>query len=630
MTANRSFAARVAVALAALLGCAFAASAQDVQNIELEVDATQAPMKVIHAHLKMPARPGPFRVTYPKWFPGMHEPDGPIANLTGLKFAVGGKTIPWQRDLVDMFTFHMEIPQDANELEASFDYLEPSAFGGPSAGSVTDKLVVINWTQDVLYPAGTPSAKLIFHTKLTLPAGWKYGTALHTARHSGQSVEFEPVTLERLIDSPLIAGEYYRVFDLTPSGEHVHHEIDIVADSEAALAMPPEVQRGLSNVVAEAGKLFGARHYREYHFLLTLSDQMAHFGIEHHESNDSRLPERIFLSPDAAREAGGLLAHEYAHSWSGKFRRPQDLATPDFETPMRTDLLWVYEGNTSFCGDLLATRAGMWRAEDYRQNLANTAASLGPGKPGRTWRPLEDTADAVPGMFGGGGFSSWRRGEDYYEEGELIWLEVAEIIRKQTQGQKSFDDFAHTFYGGPNNGPEVKPYTFEDLVAALNSVAPYDWAAYFHERLTSISPDPPVGGIAAAGWKLAYSATPVSMGGSHVPSATIYTIGLNVGADGTVQDSIYGGPAFRAGVTSGMKIVGVNGRVFSRNLLNDAIADSPNAPGSIELLVLNNEYYHIAKVDYHGGLRYPHLERNPTVPDDLPELVRPRADAQSQ
>ncbi len=597
--------------------------AQNAPAIRLTVDARQAPLKILHSHMEMPVASGPLTLYYPKWVPGLHEPAGPIANVTGLTFTANGKTIPWRRDLRDVFTFHLDVPQGVTQLEVAFDYLEPSGFGGPAAGSATDKLLVLNWNQVVLYPAGTPAAQIFFKPTLLLPSGWKFGTALPTANFSGAEISFQPAALDRFVDSTLIAGEYYRAIDLTPPGEPIHHEIDLVADSEAALAMSPEVQRGLTNVVAEAGKLFGARHYREYHFLLTLSDHMPHFGIEHHESNDSRLPERVFLSPSAAREVGGLLAHEYAHSWSGKFRRPQDLSTPDLQTPMETDLLWVYEGNTSYLGDLLATRSGLWKPEDYREAIAGIAANLGPGRPGRTWRPLLDTAVAIPGMFGGGGWSNWRRGSDYYEEGELVWLEVADIIHDQSHGQKSFEDFFHLFYGGPNNGPEIKTYTFDQLVQTLNQVVAYDWANFFRTRLNSNSPDAPAGGIEASGWKLSYDDKPSSPRGSRGGPGAAYSIGLSLGADGTVQDSIYNGPAFKAGITSGMKVIGINGRVFTPDLLSDALKASLNNSQAIQFLVVVDDYYKTCTVDYHGGERYPHLVRDTAKPDYLDDLLKP-------
>jgi len=345
----------------ALLGNAPARGAVGTP-IRLKVDATHAPDRHYEVHEVVPAAPGPLTLYYPKWIQGAHAPVGPINSFTGLKISASGKPIPWKRDGLDVFTFHLDVPAGVQELEISFDYLE----SGTGGGSVTDKLLVLNWYQVVLYPAGAPTAQIFVKATLQLPSGWKFGSALPVENHSGNEVVFQTATLGRLLDSPVVAGEYYRSIDLTPPGEPVHHEIDIVADSEAALAMSPEVQKGMTNLVAESGKIFGARHYREYHFLLTLSDHTPHFGVEHHESNDSRLPERVFLSPTGSVDAGGLLAHEFAHSWSGKFRRPKDISPSDFQTPLQTSMLWVYEGNTSYLGDLLAARSGLWRPEDYR------------------------------------------------------------------------------------------------------------------------------------------------------------------------------------------------------------------------------------------------------------------------
>ncbi len=593
--------------------------------ISLTVDATQAPQKVLRTHMEMAATPGPLTFYYPKWIPGLHEPVGPIANLTGLKFTANGRAIPWRRDLLDVFTFHIDVPQGANQVEISFDYLEPSGMSGPAAGTATDKLIVLNWNQVLLYPAGAPAAQLTYKPRLQLPPGWKFGTALHAATQAGSDVEFEPVSLERLVDSPLVAGQYYRLVDITPPGEPIHHEMDIVAESEAALAIPPEVQKGMARLVAETGKMFGTRHYREYHFLLTLSDHTGHFGVEHHESNDSRLPERVFLSPGAGREVGGLLAHEFAHSWSGKFRRPRDESTPDYEAPMETDLLWVYEGNTSYLGDVLAARSGLWTPEDYHQAIATNAANLSLGRPGRTWRPVLDTAVALPGMFGGGGgWGNWRRGSDYYEEGELIWLDVAALIHDRSQGQKSFDDFVRIFYGGPNNGPEVKPYTFDELVQTLNRVVPYDWAAFLNSRLTSTSAEAPLGGIEASGWKLDFTSAPATGGRTARGfSSTTFSLGLTLSADGTVSDSIYGGPAFKAGISPGMKVAAVNGRVYKPEVLADAIDASQSNPQRIELLVIDDDYFKTCTIDYQGGEKYPHLVRDPSKPDYLDEILKP-------
>ena len=600
--------------------------AQSDQTISLTVDASQAPLKIIRAHIVMPVKPGPLTLYYPKWIPGEHAPDGPIANLTGLKFSADGKTIPWDRDLLDVFTFHVDVPTGAEHLDISFDYLEPAGSGAYTAGaSATDKLVVLSWNQFVLYPAGTFVERLSYETKLILPQGWKFGTPLEIANQSGNQIAFKPVSLNRLVDSPVVAGEYYRVIDITPPGEPVHHEIDIVADSEAALNMSSEVQQGMVNLVAESGKLFGTRHYRDYHFLLTLSDHVAHFGLEHHESNDSRLPERVLLGPDAGYSVGGLLAHEFVHSWNGKFRRPADLSTPYYEVPMKTDLLWVYEGLTDYLGPMLAARSGLWTPAQYHEVIAGISASLGPGRPGRTWRPLLDTAVAEPGLGFARGWFNWRRGTDYYDEGDLIWLEVATIINRESHGQKSIDDFCHLFHGGTNDGPQLKTYTFEELLSALNSIAPYDWAGYFHEKLTSTSPDAPVGGIENGGWKVVYTDQPSKLPGRRGGAGDAYSIGLQVGDDGQVSDSIVGSPAYKAGITSGMKVAAVNGRVYTQELLEDAIKDSKDAANPIVLLVIVDDYYKAAAIDYHGGQRYPHLVRDETKPDYLDDLIKAHA-----
>lgn len=600
-----------AIAAVVLLPTAWA------QSISLTVDTTQTPQKILHVRETLPVHAGALTLYYPKWIPGNHSPSGPIANLTGLKFEANSQTIPWRRDLLDVYTFHVDIPEGATELHAAYDYLEPDG------GSATDKLLVLEWNEVTLYPAGTPAQQLSYDAKLILPEGWQFGTSLPIASQSGNEVTFKPISLDMLVDGPVIEGEYYRAIDITPPGEPIHHEIDLAADSEAALAMPPAIQQGLTNLVAEAGKLFGTRHYRDYHFLLALSDHVQHFGLEHHESNDSRLPERTLIEPDGAFVVGSLLPHEYVHSWNGKFRRPADLMTPYYEQPEETDLLWGYEGLTDYLGPMLAARSGLWTPEQYHDYLASIAAMLGPGRPGRTWRPLLDTAVGEPGLGFGRGWMNWRRGTDYYDEGDLMWLEVATIIHQATNGQKSIDDFCHAFHGGPNNGPEVKTYTFDQLVSTLNSVAPYDWAAFFHQHLDSTSPNPPLAGIENGGWKFVMNDKPMRLPGRRGGFGEEYSIGLQVAPDGTIADSIVGSQAYKAGITSGMKLVGVNGRVYTHDDLEDAIAAAKGSQQPIALMVVIDDYYQTFNVDYHGGDRYPHLVRDDSKPDYLDELIKP-------
>ena len=620
---------RVCSFLVAVLALASpAVFAQRGVTISLTVDATRVPEQLVRTHEVIPVKPGSVTLYYPKWIPGEHSPDGPISNVTALKFSANGKTIPWQRDLLDAFTFHVDVPAGADKLDVNFDYIEPSGGGFATASaSATDKLVVLSWNQNVLYLAGILAQDQTFEPKLLIPQGWKFGTPLPVEHESGNEITFKPVALNRLVDSPVIAGEYYRAYDITPPGEPIHHELDLVADSEAALELRPDLQKGMTNLVAEAGKLFGARHYRDYHFLLTLSDHVAHFGLEHHECNDSRLPERALLGPDAGMELGGLLAHEYAHSWNGKFRRPADLSTPYYEEPEKTDLLWVYEGLTDYLGPMLAARSGLWTPAEYQQYLATIAADLGPGRPGRTWRPLLDTAVGEPGLRAFGGWFNWKRGTDYYDEGDLLWLEVATIIHQQTHGAKSIDDLCHLFHGGANNGPELKPYTFDDVVNAVNQIAPYDWAKFFRERLDSTSPEAPVGGIENGGWKVVLTAEPPNEPGRRPGSQETdeYSIGLQLGEDGRVGDSIVGSPAYNAGITSGMKVIGVDGRVYTHEVLQDAIEATKKNSRPITLLVEYDDYYKSCTIDYHGGPKYPHLVRDETKPDYLDQLIKPHA-----
>jgi predicted metalloprotease with PDZ domain len=607
--------------------------AQTGPTIQLTVDATQAPMKIIHTHMVLPLASGEagssLTLYYPKWIPGEHAPDGPIVNLVGLKITADGKPVRWRRDLLNMFAFHVDVPEGVRALDIRFDYIEPEQTSGFSAGaSATDKLVVVSWNQNVLYPAGYLAQNIMYDAKLILPEGWKFGTALPVESQSGDNITFKPVALNRLVDSPVIAGQYLSKVNVTPPGEPIHHEMDIAADSEAALDMSPQLRQDYTNLVAQTGLLFGARHYRDYHFLLTLSDHVAHFGLEHHESDDSRVDERSLIDPNRRLLMASLLPHEFTHSWNGKFRRPKDLSPPYYEKPMETDLLWVYEGLTNYFGDLLAERSGLWTPRQYREYLALDAASLGPARPGRTWRPLQDTADAAQILyFAPFEWTNWRRSVDYYGEGDLLWLDVDNHIRRLTDGKKSLTDFCHLFYGGPNLGPQLKPYTFDDVVNALNQVAPYDWRAFLQKRLRSLSAVPPMGGIVNGGWKLVYtSKMPQLLHAEeqvrHFINAE-YSIGLVLSGNGMVMDSVVTLPAYKAGIAPGMTIVAVNGRKFNPHVFNEALRATTTSSEPLSLIVLNDDYYKTVSIDYHGGPRYPHLVRVPGKPDILGEDMKP-------
>jgi len=596
--------------------------------VTLSVDASDAPRKMFHAQLRIPATPGTLTLYYPKWIPGEHGPTGPITDLTGLKFTASGKPLKWRRDLLDGFTFHVEVPAGENEVIADLDYASPASYeAGYSGGmAATEKLYIVNWNTLLLYPAGYPSDQLTYNASLRLPAGWKFGTSLHVSNQVGSVIHFAPVSLTMLVDGPVLTAEYLKVVPLTPAGENPPAELDLAADSAAALDAPEEVWEHYRNLVKQAGILFGAHHYLDYHFLLTLSDHVAHFGLEHHESNDSRTEERALIEEDGRKNSAGLLPHEYVHSWNGKYRRPADLATPDYEQPMQTDLLWMYEGLTSYLGDMLSARSGERTPSLARDALAQMAADLD-HRSGRVWRNLQDTADGVPTMQDAPrGWEDYRRPVDYYDEDVLNWLWVDVIIRQQSKGAKSLDDFCKLFHGAPSGPPMLKTYTFDDIVSALNQVSPYDWRGFWTERLSNHGPGAPLGGVEGSGWKLVYDeyASDLDRAGDREGKAVgaHYSVGLLFGTDGAIRDTVEGMVAAKAGIGPGMKVVAVNGRRFSAEVWHDAIRAAKTSTSPIELIVENTEYFRVVKLDYHEGEKYPHLVRDESKPDLLTEIYR--------
>jgi len=595
-------------------------------TISLAVDATEAPRKIIHAKLRIPATPGTLTLFYPKWIPGEHAPDGPVVDLTGLKFFASGKPLKWRRDLLDGWTINVEIPSGENEVLADLDYLEPAMLvGGFSAGSsATEKLLILSWNQVLLYPKGWKSDDITFSASIRIPDGWKYATSLTSSNTNGNDVHFAPVSLTMLVDSPVLTGQYLKAVPLT--SQEPSAELDVAADSAAALEPPQEVWDRFKNLVAQASALFGAQHYRHYHFLYTLSDHVAHFGLEHHESDDSRVGERGLIDETERKLDASLLPHEYVHSWNGKYRRPAGLSTPDYQQPMQTDLLWVYEGLTEYLGNILTARSGLWSPDQFREYLAGVAADLD-HVPGRTWRNLQDTADAAPQLyFAPKTWYSWRRSTDYYDEDTLNWMWADAIIRQQSKGKKSLDDFCQLFHGAPGGPPTLKPYTFEDVVKTLNQVAPYDWAGFWTERLTNHGPGAPLAGIEQAGWKLVYDETPTDYFRSDEHDAgqvaEVYTFGLRLREDGGVIDAIEGMMAAKAGIGPGMKVLAVNGRRVTADVLHDAIKAAKGNPDPIELLVENTDYYRTFRLNYHEGEKYPRLVRDESKPDLLSDILK--------
>ncbi len=599
-------------------------------SITLAVDATEAPRKILHVKESISVQPGQLTLFYPKWIPGEHGPTGPVIDLVGVKIMTAGKTLAWRRDLVEMFAIHCDVPSGTNSLDLTFDFVLPAATEGFSSGaSSSASLLVLSWNQVVLYPENQQPDSIPVTASLRLPDGWEFGTGLEVDDQSHGTIHFKRLSLTMLIDSPVLAGAHFRRIEIT-AGTGAPVFLDLAADGEAAVAMSQDQITKHQNLVREANALFGAHHYRHYDFLYTLSDQVAHFGLEHHQSSDDRVDERTLIDDDQWKVHSGLLSHEYVHSWNGKYRRPAGLTTGDYSTAMKGDLLWVYEGLTQYLGNLLAGRSGLRTPEEYRDHLAVAAASLD-NRPGREWRTLQDCADEAQLLYySRDDWNSLRRDVDYYDEGDLIWLEADATIRQITRGRRSLDDFCKHFHGGQNTEPLVKPYTFDDVVGTLNDVAKYDWAAFLHDRLESLNAHAPLGGIEKGGWKLVYRDQPNSMQKAWESARKridmSYSLGILFDEEGTMKDVIPGTPAAKAGLAPGMKLIAIDGRKFSKDLLHDAVRGGEKMSGPLQFLVTNGDFYETHLVDYHGGERYPYLERNSSKPDLLSEIINPHAD----
>jgi predicted metalloprotease with PDZ domain len=628
------------IPLATLCAAALAASAQTTP-ITLSVDLTDAPRKILHATETIPVQSGPLTLVYPEWIPGEHGPTGPIINQAGFIITTpSGQPVKWERDLVDMYSYHITVPAGVTQLNIKMDFLATSGANFTEGGSTSANLALLSWNTVLVYPLGGPQPGSIAQTKVAdimvspsikIPDGWHFGTALdpiNGATEASSTASFQTVSLEQLIDSPVLAGHWFREIDLAPEVTPKHY-LDLAGDGPEDIALSQQHIDQFSKLVRETGALYQSRHYGSYHFLVTLSDQVAHFGLEHHQSSDDRVPEKTFIDEGSFTEEGDLLPHEFTHSWNGKYRRPAGLATPNYQEPMKGDLLWVYEGLTNYLGDILAARCGIWSPEVYRDRLATIAADFNDARPGRTWRDLQDTATAAQILYSAGGpYDNWRRNVDYYSEGDLLWLEVDETIREKTHGKKSLNDFLAAFEGlGGNTPPKVVPYTFEDIVSGLNAVVPNDWATFLRTRLDSNELHAPeIAGInTLSGYHLTYTDKPnywsQLMEGDGL-NAT-YSLGLSVGSAGTVGDVIVGSVADKAGLAPGFQIIAVNGRAFTPTLLRAAIDDAKGSGPAINLIVENTGYFKTVSIDYHGGERYPQLERVDGVPDRLDTILEP-------
>lgn len=612
---------------ALLLLAAIAPAGASTLAISLRVDATDAPRNIMSVHETIPVNPGPLTLVYPEWIPGEHGPTGPVIDVARLSIMAGNTALAWRRDLVDMYAVHLEVPAGVSSIDVSFSLLLTPEKEGFSAGaSSTPELAMVSWNEVILYPPSPKPDSILVAPRLKLPQGWKFGTALEIQQEDDAGIRFKDVSLSMLIDSPVLAGAHFRRIDVSPSSG-VPHFIDMVSDGEATLDMTQKQIEGYRKLVTEANALFGAHHYRHYDFLYTLSDEVAHYGLEHHQCSDDRVAERTLIDENLRRSGVTLLSHEYVHSWNGKYRRPAGLTTGDFTTPMKDDLLWVYEGLTQYLGKLLAARSGLRSPEDYREDLAMLAANLD-NRPGRAWRPLQDCADEAQLLYNARkDWEALRRSTDFYDEGDLIWLEVDVKIRELTSGKKSLNDFCRMFHGGESGTLKAVPYTFDDVVATLDKVAHFDWASLLTERLTSLNPRAPMEGVERSGWKLVYKETQGELEKAveiaHKQSDLRYSLGLLLDADGSVIDIITGSPADRAGLAPGMKLVAVGGRKYTREILHAALQEGKSSTRPLALLCSNHDFYSTYQIDYHGGERFPALERDPSRPDLLSTMLKP-------
>ncbi|TPG15729.1 M61 family metallopeptidase [Sphingomonas oligophenolica] len=598
--------------------------AQDIAypgTIQLDIDATDTVRGIMRVKETIPvAKTGPMALLYPKWLPGNHSPTGQIEKLAGLTIRANGKILPWVRDTVDVYAFHIDVPTDAKRLDVEFQFISATA-GNQGRIAMTPNLISLQPNSVSLYPAGYYTRQIPVQMTATFPTGFTAAGAVR-AKVSGSTYTYDTTNYEILVDSPILAGRYGKVWALSPKVN-----LDVFADSPELLAATPAQIDAHKRLVAQASKTFGAQHYGHYDFLLSLSDQLGGIGLEHHRSSENGSRPTYFTEWDQNVSARNLLPHEFTHSWDGKFRRGADLWTPDYRTPMRDSLLWVYEGQTQFWGYVLQARSGLVSKQDtldaYAFTLANYVNTVG-----RQWRPLIDTTnDPIISQRRPKGWTSWQRSEDYYNEGLMVWMEVDAMLRQKSSGTKSIDDFAKAFFGVRDGDWGELTYTFDDVTATLNKILPYDWSGFLTKRLTETGQPAPIEGFAMNGYKLVYAAKPTAYfkqvekaRGTDVTSS----VGILVNKEGNLSNVVWDSPAFKAGLTVGAQVMAVNGDLYTPDALKNAIKTAQGAKDPIRLTVKDGARLRDVAIDYHDGPRYPRLEKTGTGETGLDKLLTPR------
>lgn len=598
-------------------------------RIAVTVDTSNIAQGIFAVHETIPVAEGArMTLLYPEWRPGNHAPTGRnrLARVAKLVITADGKSVAWTRDPVNVFAFHVPLPATAASIDVDFQYLAPPAseYGRPES---TLRILTLDWDAVTLYPAGYYARQISVDARLKIPSGWQLATALERVARQGDEVRFAPTTLETLVDSPVYAGAYTTSIDLDP-GAKVPVHLDLFADRPEVLAATPDELAAHRKLIQQAYRLFGARHYDHYDFLASLSDTLPPAGVEHHRSSFDCLTANYLAEWGKSAELHDLLSHEFVHSWNGKFRRPADLWTPNYNVPMRNSLLWVYEGQTQYWGSVLAARSQLLTRQQMLDLLAMLAARY-QSAPGRGWRSLEDTTDQPIIQYAAPlPWPSWQRGADYYDVGLLIWLDADTLIREQSHGRHSLDDFARQFFGMDDGSYGELTYTFDDVVAALNRVQPYDWAGFLRQRVDAVNVDAPSAGLTRGGYRLVFNDTPSDLDKSadefRKRTSLTHSVGLSVDRDGEIREVLWNGPAFQSGLAPGSRIIAVDDVAFDTERFKEAIRAAQHAAAPIGLIVREGERFRTVQLDYHGGLRYPHLERDPSRPDLLERIFAPR------
>ncbi|WP_374468507.1 M61 family metallopeptidase [Phenylobacterium sp.] len=597
--------------------------------ITVDVDATDLERRIFRVRQSIPVTaPGPMTILFPQWVPGGHSPRNPIYNIAGLTFRAGGETLRWTRDPVQVFAFHITPPAGARTVEVEFQHVTPTA-GDQGRVLITPEMLNAQWVSLAMYPAGYYMRRIPVDASIRLPAGWGYGTALETASEADGLVRFRQVDFDTFTDSPLFAGKHFKRYDLDTSGKSPVR-LNIVADRPELLAATPEQIEKHRELVRQADRLFGARHFDHYDFLLALTERMGGIGLEHHRSSENGTDPEYFTEWTKNAPARNLLPHEYAHSWDGKYRRPADLWRPTLNEPMRDSLLWVYEGQDQYWGFVLGARSGLVTKQQTLDALAMTAATYSEGRPGRQWRSVEDTTnDPILAGRRPIPWTSWQRSEDYYSEGQLVWLDVDTLIRERSGGKRSLDDFARAFFG-VNDGEWKQPltYDFDEVVRTLDKVQPYDWAKFLDEKLRQVSPEFPLAGVERGGYRLVYTDTPTDYWKDNEASRKIvdltYSVGLTLNREARITGVLWDSPAFKAGLTVGDQLMAVNGIAYDAERFKEAITAAKAGGQPISVIVKDGDHFRTVAIDYRGGLRYPRLERIAGTPDRLSAIYAPR------